>query len=295
MTALDIATELVPTQPESRTDRPADGDLQRFTTTLSPSWGIWGPMGGYVASVALRAAGLACGRARPASVSVQFHGVGTYEPVDVTTRILRSTRVATSVEVDLVQRGRTIMRATVWGVDELPGLEHHTERQPDAPSHVGLPNMDQRFADAGVERSTYEFWKRVEQRPLDWIADWDTTPPGEPIARSWNRFVDAETHADAWTDACRLLTITDIFGWICVGPAHRMSDVMEHFYAPTIELTTRFVGDARDEPWLLVDAEAPVAAGGVIIHRGEVWTSDGRLVAQGGSTLLCRPTAQQPA
>ena len=288
MTALHDATEL------TAIDGAPGDELQTFGAEFSPAWGIWGPMGGYVASIALRAAGRACGRARPASISVQFHGVGRYEPLEVRTRILRSTRVATSVEVDLVQRDRSLLRATVWGVDELDAIEHHTSRRPDVPLPDGLPNMDQLFAEAGIERSTYEFWKRVEQRPLEWISDWDNTPPGEPAVTSWNRFVDAETHDDHWTDACRLLTIADIFGWICVGPAHRMSDVFEHWYAPTIELTTRFAGDARSEPWLLVAAEAPVATGGVILHRGEVWTTDGRLVAQGGSTLLCRPTVQQP-
>jgi acyl-CoA thioesterase len=273
----------------------ATSDDDAYTATLSPDWAIWGPMGGYIAAVALRAAGAACRRARPASFSAQFHGVADFAPIELRTRLLRTTRVATSVEVDIVQNDKSVLRATVWGVDELDGVEHHTAIRPAMGSPLDYPTIDERFAQQAVnKRSGYPFWDRLQQRPLDWVDDWDNTPPGDPTADSWNRFVDAETFDDAWTDACRLLIVNDIYAWVAVGPAHRGSDTMQRFYAPTIELTTRFVGDARDSAWLFCHAEAPAAANGIVVHRGEVWTESGQLDALGGSTLLSRPLAQQP-
>lgn len=48
-----------------------------FTRLRHRDWEIWGPNGGYLATLALRAAGLHCGRARPANITVHFLGVAT--------------------------------------------------------------------------------------------------------------------------------------------------------------------------------------------------------------------------
>jgi hypothetical protein len=46
----------------------ASGEPGRYGARLSRDWNIWGPNGGDVASLAPRAAGLATGRERPASI-----------------------------------------------------------------------------------------------------------------------------------------------------------------------------------------------------------------------------------
>ncbi|HEY4330956.1 MAG TPA: hypothetical protein VGM78_00235, partial [Ilumatobacteraceae bacterium] len=86
--------------------------------------------------------------------------------------------------------------------------------------------------------------------------------------------------------------LIDVDGWPAAILAHPRDDA---FYAPTIELNARFVGASDADPWLLSRAAAPVASGGIIACSGEVWTRDGRLVAIGGSTLLCRDAARRPA
>lgn len=63
----------------------------------------------------------------------------------------------------------------------------------------------------------HAFWDNIEQRPLDWISDWDTRQVSEPSTRAW-----------------------------------------------------------------------------MIAATGRVWSTDRRLVAAGGSTLLCRPAARRP-
>ena len=50
--------------------------------TLSADWEIWGPCGGYVAALALRAAGAESPFARPASFFCHYLSVAAFAPVD---------------------------------------------------------------------------------------------------------------------------------------------------------------------------------------------------------------------
>ncbi|MFK8024471.1 MAG: acyl-CoA thioesterase [Ilumatobacter sp.] len=267
----------------------------RYVAELDPEWEIWGPQGGYLAAVALRAAGAATGRARPASVAAHFVGAGTSGPVEIDVVTNRETRVATSVSFRVVQhseRGeRAILTGSAWGVDDgLPGLEHGVEPPVEPFTPDGLPDIRELLAGADAP-PPHPFWLNVEQRPLAWIDDWDAREPGEPRQQHWYRFVDGATFDEPWLDACRGLVVLDVDSWGSATRAH--PSPLEHF-APTIELAVRFVGDGRGSPWLFSDARAPVAANGLVAHAGEIWAADGRIVATGGSTLLCRPVARRP-
>src|SRR5687768_16289584 len=130
------STSLVPI--DSRL--PAMGDLARdtaveptgrgeegggtFTAKLSRDWEIWGPMGGYVASVALRAAGAVSPFSRPASFFCQYLSVATFDAVDLRVTTLRSARTAAAHRVEMTQGGKPILEATVWSAGDVEGLEH---------------------------------------------------------------------------------------------------------------------------------------------------------------------------
>jgi acyl-CoA thioesterase len=139
---------------EADTRLEGTGDV--YTATLSSDWAIWGPNGGYVASIALRAAGRHGGRLRPASIAAHFLGVAAFGPIEVRCRILRSTRAATSTLVELVQDGKPIVAALVWSVDDLPGLDFHTSRRPEV---VGKPetfaSSAERLAKVGIEEHPF--------------------------------------------------------------------------------------------------------------------------------------------
>jgi acyl-CoA thioesterase-2 len=272
---------------------PAGGteEAGSFTSTISGDWAIWGPMGGYVASVALRAAGAHCGRARPASINVSFLATAAFEPAEVEVRTLRTTRVATATSVTVRQGDRPILEALVWGTDTTEGLEHHTAHsRPDVPDPHSLPSFIDRITAAG-EEVTMPFWHRLDYRPIRWIDDWDNREPAEPEQSSWYRFPADTTYDEPWLDACRLLIVTDLDAWGAATLPH--TDDLEWF-APTIELTCRFLQDARDEPWLLGWGSAPVGRDGIIGVDSKTWSDDGRLLAIGGSTLLCRPAPERP-
>lgn len=284
MTALDVATAVAPS---------GDGSL---SGELSPAWEVWGPQGGYLAAVALRAAGASMNRARPASINVHFVGAGSSGPVEIAVETNRDTSVGTSVSLRVMQQSergeRTILTGSVWGIDDgLPGLEHRMTETPTSPlSPDGLMSVRERFEGTDAA-APHPFWSNFEQRPLHWIDDWDNRSAGEPHQQNWYRFLDGETFDDPWLDACRSLVVLDIDSWGSATRAH--SGSLNHF-APTIELSVRFIGDARGQPWLFSDASSPVATNGLVAHTGTIWTPDERLIATGGSTLLCRPAARRP-
>ena len=96
----------------------------RYRATLSREWEIWGPMGGYVAAVALRAAGAATAHPNPAAFSCHYLGVARFEPVDIEVTPVKEGRVASSHRVSITQEGRPILEALMWSTADNEGLEH---------------------------------------------------------------------------------------------------------------------------------------------------------------------------
>ena len=257
---------------------------------LSAGWEIWGPNGGYLASVAMRAAGIDCGRGRPASINAHFVGAGQTGNVDIVVETNRATRVATSTTVRLSQAGRPWLVATIWGVDDdLDGLEHHTSEVPASmPDPLSLTSTRELLAEKDFGR--HPFWHNLEKRPLAWF-EWEDRPAMEPKAQSWYRFVPTETFADPWIDAMRSLILIDLDSWPAATLAH--TGELAH-YAPTIELSARFMHDASNDKWLFSEAFTPVSTGGLMAATGSIWSKDKRLIAAGGSTLLNRPATRRP-
>ena len=270
-------------------DDSGDGDVRHYTAKLSPEWAIWGPAGGYVASVALRAAGAASPFARPASFSCHFLGVGTFDEVDLTVRTLRGARTARSQRVEMTQGGRPILEATVWSIGEVEGLEHDTTVAPDVPGPGELRNIPDLLADlppAEVPaRPPFPFWENFETRPLQFSLE-PPTEPEEPVWRTWQRFEDPSTFDDPWVDACRSLVLVDVQSW--PSAVRRHFGEPERFIAPTLDLYVAFNDPQPSCEWLLCDGNGPLARDGLISWTGRLWAEGGALVASGGGQMLCR-------
>jgi acyl-CoA thioesterase II len=269
----------------------------RYTARFSDEWAIWGPNGGYVASVALRAAGLASGRERPASFLGQMLGVAAFDEVEVTTTVLRGSRFATAVRVAIAQGDQPILEGLVWGVDGGGvTLEHDIPSMPEVPPPDELLSYDDRMAalaDQGEDvPPQFPFWDNLEHRPMGWHDEWPPPEPIEPTSRWWVRFRPTPTFDDAWVDACRLLIPIDTMGWPAAHLAHAHDE--KPIIAPTVDLSVRFHRPAHDDEWLLAEATSPVAAGGLVGASGRVWNRRGELLASGGQTMLCRPVPARP-
>jgi acyl-CoA thioesterase-2 len=258
-------------------------DEHRFRASLSPAWEIWGPMGGYVAALALRAAGAASPFTRPASFFCQYLRVAAFAPVDLTVSVEREARAALAQRVELSQAGRPILSARVWSVDAVDGLEHHVAPPPDVPSADQLPSMEALRPDTPPP---FPFWDNVETRPVQFSGAWPPPAALPPVWQQWARLRPTATFADPWVDAARSVILVDVQGWPAAHQHHAWHE--PPFIAPNLDLYVAFHEPAPADPWLLTDGHAPVAGDGLIGWTGRLWSSGGRLVASGGGQLLCR-------
>lgn len=266
-------------------DTEVDGDDGHYGAHLSPEWEIWGPNGGYVVSVAMRAASRSTTFERPASVVAHYLGVASFEhAVEITVTPLRRARRAESLRVSMTQLGRPILEALVWAVaDDGDGLRHDTSHRPDVAAPNELKSVEELAPDA--PHRAPPFFHNLEQKPTEWIDDWEHRASSAPAFSCWYRYRPTPTFADAWVDACRSLILCDTLIW----PAVQRHHVGDHgFVAPSIDLAVTFLRSRPEREWLLARAEAPGGEHGLLNGRSDVWADDGTHLASAMSTLLCR-------
>jgi acyl-CoA thioesterase II len=272
-------------------DTAIEGSDGRYRAHLSRDWEIWGPNGGYLAVIALRAAGAHTPLRRPATFSCHYLGVADFDGVDLDVRTIRGSRRAASVAVSMTQGGKPILESQSWIVGDVDGLEHDAAPMPVVAPPDELPNVDELMTEE--ERGPYHaFWSNFEERPLGWLSrsEWEAREPGDPNFRSWFRYVPRDTFDDPFVDAGRALLLLDTLGWPAAVRAYT-SDLP--FYAPSLDVTARFHARAPETPWLLAECSSPVARDGLVASAVSVWSADGRLLASGGQQMLCRPANLQ--
>jgi len=273
-------------------DTRVEGGDGRYTATLSKDWNIWGPNGGYLASVLLRAAGAHAAPVRPASLAVHFLARASFEEVTLTTRTLRRTRRAEAVAVSMVQNDRAVAEALAWFVlDDLPGLDHDVAVMPEVPRQDELRSLDQLRIDFDMPAPPFVFWDNLEQWPCRWRAEWPPTEPSAPVSEAWFRFRPTATFDDCHVDAARLVVLLDTMGWPAAVQAHawEWGDGPPQWVAPSLDLHVRFHRFRPEEPVLFNRVESPVGAGGLLTAEGRVWSPDGVLLASAGAQLLSTP------
>lgn len=273
-------------------DTAVEGGDGRYTARLSPDWEIWGPCGGYVLAVALRAAGEHSRFERPANIACHFLGVAEFGLVEVTTTTLREGKRAESVRVSMTQGGRPICEAMAWVVsNEATGFEHDWTTPPSVPGPQEVPPIEERMGDDW--KPWYPFWSNVEYRPLAWMPEEEWMARAEllpPVWQCWLRYRPTATFDDPFLDAGRVALLFDVMGWPALGPAIPL-DQAGTWMAPNTDVTVWFHEPSRGADYLLLDATAPIAKSGLVGAWGQVWSEDGRLLASGGEHLLCRDIA----
>jgi acyl-CoA thioesterase len=270
----------------------------RYSALMSQDWEIWGPNGGYVAAVLLRAAGAHSRFERPATFAAHFLGTAAFDRVDLDVVTLRSGGRSESVRVSMSQGGKPIAEAMVWCVPaELDGVEVDWTQRPDVGAPADTPTIGERFADVedAPAKAPFKFWDNFEYRPLGWIGidEWQTRRPIEPTYLAWFRLVPTPVFEDPWIEFARVLMPIDIVGWPAIG---RGWDPVEdgRWVAPNLDLAVSFHAAPNGSENLLLDGEARIATGGLIGGNGRVWSEDGRLLATGVQQLLMRRLPEQP-
>jgi acyl-CoA thioesterase len=260
---------------DTQVERIAPG---RYAASLSPDWAVWGPNGGYVAAIALRAALAESRLPRPASFHCHFLAVGEFAPVELQVTSLGGSKRAESLRVEVLQQGRALVVASAWIVDDgLTGYEHDVAAAPAVAKPAALRGYQDLSADYP---QWYPIWRSIEGRPLSW-----NQPPGAPHWQTWLRFGE-NTFPDRAADALRHLFWLDFPGWNATIAAHPWPF---RWLTPNLDLTVQFHAFAPESEWLLVDGAVPLATGGLLGCTSRLWSEDGRLLATGTSKHVCRP------
>lgn len=259
-----------------------EGDGPIYATTLSRDWEIWGPNGGYLAALALRAAGLSAQVARPASFYCHFLRSPQFAPVELEVSVLRRGRRSESLAVSMTQDGRPVLQALVRTAAPAPGYEHQEPAAPDVPPVQGLRSTEQLLAPH--ERPPFAFWQNIERRPAN-AESGATAVPRRAVTREWTRFRPAATFADPFLDAARTLILLDTYGWPAAYQRYRDRSMV----APNLDTATWFHRFNPDSEWLLIDHACPTGHAGLLGVGGRVWDCKGQLLATGGAQLCCLP------
>jgi acyl-CoA thioesterase II len=259
----------------------------RYTAMVHPDWEIWGPCGGYVAALALRAAGAESSLARPASFFCHYLSVAAFAPVELTVTPMRAGRTVLAQRVAVTQEGRPVLEAMVWSVGAIEGLEHEDVDPPPVPDPDELAPREEVQPDE-EDAPRFAFWGNFDQRPIEWSDRWPPPGPLAPTWRTWVRCRPTATFADPWVDAARSLIVLDVGSWPAGSRPHAYLD--PPFIAPSLDLYASFQFPGSTSEWLLLDAHSPVAQGGLLSWTGRVWSRQRRLVASGGGQAVFRHT-----
>lgn len=263
----------------------------RFTATLSKDWEIWGPMGGYVAACALRAAGASTEDPRPAAFSCHYLGVAEFGDVDLQVSTRKRGRTASAQRVEVTQGDRPILDAMVWSVGDVEGLEHDETEMPDVPGPDQLADIRDLLPDDAPP--PFPFWNNLEGKPLEFEVEWPPDGPRPAQWREWLRFTPTPTFDEPWVDATRCVILVDLPSWPSAHRPHAWTNPA--FIAPTLDLNVAFHQPASSHEWLLCEGAAPLSTGGLFGWTAGVWSEGGRLHASGGGQCLYRRMPNPPA
>jgi acyl-CoA thioesterase-2 len=252
------------------------GEGGRYVARLSEEWEIWGPNGGYLAAIALRAAGDVAQIARPRSFYCHFLSSPAFEFVQVEVTVLKRGRRAESFSVTMSQEGKTILQAMIKTAADAPGYSHQHPPMPSVPPpealdvYEHLPSPQQR---------AFRFWENIERRPVTP----DPQEPPTPVLREWTRFRPTPCFDDPFLDAARSLILLDTFGFPAAYQRYRSLD----YLAPNLDTSLWLHRFNPTCEWLLVDHECTVAEHGLMGVSGRIWDTGGALLATGEAQLCC--------
>lgn len=250
-----------------------DADIVAHTTVTAGDRGGWtaeihpafttpgGPFGGYLAALALRAAGAATDLAVPRSLACHFAHVGAAGPLDVRVESLRRGRRLESLAVDLAQYGQTLVSALVWASAEAssPGTDD------DRPTPT----------EPRVQRTATLFGGAVEIG-ID---------PSDNAARC--RTAGFDDGEGPWLHAARLLLPFDWLAVQSVGWSAGPGGLPGH-QLQTLDTTFTFVNAADHTPGASATTSLIAEDGDVSTVAVDFWNDHGRHLGRGTQQVLRR-------
>ncbi len=246
----------------------------RWRATVTDRWDIGAgrPNGGYLLALALSPVASAVGLPDPFTATAHYFRPPRHGPVDLDVEVVRRGRRHATAMVRMSQEGGEVVRVlTTFGdLDAREGPTHVTgERPPYPPPDECLPR------DAlGPPPFPIEFIERFDARIAP--STMEHRHRHVPDIGGWMRLADGRD-----PDPLLLPVIADGF-----PPA--IFSVIQPGWLPTLELTVH----VRQRPapgWLACRFTTRFLLDGYAEEDGEVWDSEGRLVAQSRQLALVLP------
>ena len=135
-----------------------EGEGGAYVAQLSEDWEIWGPNGGYLAAIALRAAGKVSQIERPSSFYCHFLSPPAFDDVRLEVSILKRGHRAESFAVEMRQQDKPILHAMIKMTADAPGYSHQHLQAPDVPSPADLETY-RRVDDR--QHPAFSFWNNL--------------------------------------------------------------------------------------------------------------------------------------
>jgi acyl-CoA thioesterase II len=253
------------------------GEDGAYSVALSGDWEIWGPNGGYLAAIALRAAGRVAEIPRPVSFYCHFLSSPAFAEVELSVATLKRGRSTESLAVQMTQEGRPVLSALVRTAAEGEGHEHQ-EAPPPAVAPLEDSEPIRRIKDGKL---LFPYWGNFSCRRAESVEGGAEEPEGRAAIREWVRFEPVASFADPFLEAARPLVLLDTYGW----PAAWQRYGEKTRVAPNLDTAAWFHHADPDSEWLLIDEECHRAGDGLLAVAGRVWSQSGRLLASGGAQL----------
>jgi acyl-CoA thioesterase len=243
-------------------------------------WIVFGPNGGTVAAVIMRALVDAVGDSErlPRSLTIHFTTAPKEGPIRIATRIERAGRSLTTATARVEQDGRLVALAiAAFSRSRRGALDFVQIEMPDAPPPEELeqvPHLDElpRFM------QNWDF-RRAAGAPL-----WSGA--SEAVSGGWVRLVETQE----W-DYALIAQLSDVW-FPAVFP---MLDGPNPI--PTVDLTIHFRAELpldalQPGDFALVRSSSRVSAHGFVEEDGEIWSRDGTLIAQSRQLALLQALSQ---
>lgn len=239
----------------------------RYAASIDQGWWIErGPNGGYLAAIVLRAmlAEVDDPARRPRTLTLHYLRPPAAGACEVAVTVERTGRGLSTVSARLVQDGQDCILALAALGSGRPGPELHDHLAPDVPGPDDLAPRPDPVAGA----PDIPFRHRFAIRPALGSLPFAAGPTAE--TGGWIRTAD-----DDPVDDVLLAAIPD--SW----PPAVFSRLELPVGVPTVELTIHFRGAPSGQPgWCLVRFRTLEVSDGYLEESGEVWSADGRLLAE---------------
>ena len=252
----------------------------RYRAVVDRVWdGPAAPNGGVLAAIMVRAAQAELGSGAPAArtISVQFLEAPSHGPVEVGVEILRGGKRVAVCDVRMREADRLIAQMTL--VCSAPRAQETSlaRGSPEAPRLGSVEPID-----IGSALGAPPLFGQVEIRPA--FGSPILSGATNALTGGWLALRDDV----APLDAARLCALCDlwwpaIFGWL-TSPAA----------APTLQLTIYLRSTEQDVHGpVLARFETRTVQEGHFEERGELWSSDGKLLAESHQLALLIPIKSQ--